>query len=230
MHHNLKKLRGYKIAASDGPIGSVKDFYFDDLSWAIRYLVVDTGSWLTGQLVLISPYSFGYIDEENKTLTLKLTKHQIEHSPSIDAHKPVSRQYENEYYSYYGYPTYWSGGGLWGMGGYPVIMPAAEVFNGRMDYTHRNDPDLRSAITVIGYDIEALDGTLGHITDFKVDDRSWDIRELMVDAGSWYSGKEVMISPTKVDRISYAETKVYVSLTKEDIRHTAAHDIVHAGV
>jgi sporulation protein YlmC with PRC-barrel domain len=229
MYHNLKKLHGYKIATSDGHIGHVKDFYFNDYTWAIRYLVVDTGSWLSGRLVLISPHSFGYIDEDKKTLTVNLSKKQIEHSPSIDTHKPVSRQYETEYYSYYGYPTYWSGGGLWGMGGYPMLLPATEVFDGRMDFVHRDDPNLRSAAAVTGYKIEAVDGTLGHITDFKVDDRSWAIPELVVEAGHWYSGKEVLISPWKVERISYAESKVFVSLTKEDIRKTSEHAVVQAG-
>ncbi len=229
MHHDLKKLHGYKIAASDGTIGHVKDFYFDDYTWAIRYLVVDTGNWLSGRLVLISPHAFGYIDEENKELSVKLSKNQIEQSPSIDEHKPVSRQYETEYYSYYGYPTYWSGGGLWGMGGYPMILPATEVFDGRMDYMHPNDPNLRSAAAVTGYHIEAVDGPLGRVTDFRVDDRSWDIRELVVEAGHWYSGKEVLLSPLKVARISYEQEKVYVKLSKDDIRKTAEHDVVLAG-
>lgn len=228
MHHNLKKLHGFKIAASDGQIGHVKDFYFDDYTWAIRYLVVDTGSWLTGRLVLIAPHAFGYIDEDQKILTLKLSKNQIEHSPSIDAHKPVSRQYETEYYTYYGYPNYWNGGALWGMGGYPMLLPATEVFDGRKDFVHPNDPNLRSAAAVTGYHIETVDGTLGHVTDFKVDDRSWAIRDLVVEAGHWYSGKEVLISPWKVERISYPESKVFVMLTKEDIRQTAEHDVVLA--
>ena len=68
MLHNLKQIRGHKLAASDGAIGHVKDFYFDDKTWAIRYVVADTGNWLTGRLVLLSPYSFGRLDYEGKVL------------------------------------------------------------------------------------------------------------------------------------------------------------------
>src|SRR5687767_2340606 len=55
MLRNIKDLRGYVIRAIDGTIGKVDDFYFDDEDWGIRYLVVDTGSWLSGRKVLISP-------------------------------------------------------------------------------------------------------------------------------------------------------------------------------
>ncbi len=106
MLQNIKQLYGDKLAAADGEIGHVKDFYFDDESWVIRYLVVDTGSWLTGRLVLLTPHAFGKLDQSEKMLHIKLRKKQIEDSPSIESHKPVSRQFEIEYYGYYGWPPY----------------------------------------------------------------------------------------------------------------------------
>src|SRR5471030_1010338 len=109
MLQNIKELYGHKLAASDGEIGHVKDFYFDDKTWVIRYLVADTGTWLTGRQVLLSPYAFGSFDQNEKMLRVNLTKRQIENSPTIDAHRPVSRQYEENYYRYYGWPTYWQG-------------------------------------------------------------------------------------------------------------------------
>ena len=123
MLQNIKQLYGDKLAAVDGEIGHVKDFYFDDESWAIRYLVVDTGSWLTGRLVLLTPHAFGKLDQSEKMLHIKLRKKQIEDSPSIESHKPVSRQFEIEYYGYYGWPPYWDGGGMSGMGPIPVALP-----------------------------------------------------------------------------------------------------------
>src|SRR5471032_2362823 len=116
MLQNTAELYGFKLTASDGEIGHVKDFYFDDKTWVIRYLVADTGSWLSGRLVLISPHAFGTLDENKKTLHVALRKKQIENSPSPESHKPVSRQYEIEYFRYYGWPTYWEGGAMWGMG------------------------------------------------------------------------------------------------------------------
>ncbi|MEO8053096.1 MAG: PRC-barrel domain-containing protein, partial [Acidobacteriota bacterium] len=110
MLRKAKDLSGYKLAASDGEIGKVKEFYFDDQSWTVRYLVADTGGWLSGRQVLISPYALDPANEGRNVIPVDLTKHQIEKSPSLDSNKPVSRQYELEYYPYYGWPGYWGGG------------------------------------------------------------------------------------------------------------------------
>ncbi len=224
-----KELYGDKLAALDGDIGHVKDFYFDDENWVIRYLVADTGSWLTGRLVLLSPHAFGKLDQHGKTLHVKLRKQQIEDSPSIDAHKPVSRQYETEYYGYYGWPTYWEGDAMWGLGGYPAALPPTKgEIEVRRQYRHRAEKHLRSSQAITGYQIEATDGTIGHVTGFMVDDRSWEIRDLVVEAGHWYAGQRILISPSRVKRISYEESKVYVDLSKLDIQQTVQND--HARV
>jgi len=224
MLYNTKQLYNSKLAALDGEIGHVKDFYFDDENWVIRYLVADTGSWLPGRLVLLSPHAFGKFSESEKTLQIKLHKMQIQDSPSIELHKPVSRQYEIEYYGYYGWPAYWNGGGMWGLSGYPMPLLKDEVKT-YQKYKHRKDKHLRSAQEISGYNIQSVDGEIGHVSGFMVDDRSWAIRELVVETGHWYSGKEILMSPSKVKRISYEESKVFVSLTKEDIQQTVEHEI-----
>lgn len=229
MLNNTKELHGLKLAASDGDIGSVKDFYFDDKTWVVRYVVADTGSWLTGRLVLLSPHALGLPDREARTLAVNLRKHQIEYGPSIEAHQPVSRQYELEYYRYYGWPAYWEGGGMWGFGGFPVVTPPLQEELTAHLHHHRNDKHLQSAHAVTGYAIETTDGTIGRVTGFMVDDRSWAIHELVVETGHWYAGKEILITPGKVERISYEESKVFVSLTKADIQQTAEHHVAHAG-
>ena len=227
MLHNIKELYGNKLVALDGDIGHVKDFYFDDKTWVIRYLVADTGSWLTGRLVLLSPHAFGKLDQYEKTLHVKLHQKQIQDSPSIESHLPVSRQYEEEYYRYYGWPAYWDGGGMWGLGGYPVVMPpplpVPPVHHPRADL------HLQSTRAVTGYHIQTADGTIGHVSGMMVDDRSWAIRDLVVETGHWYSGKEILFSPGKIERISYEESKVFVNLTKADIQRTAEHDLVKTG-
>jgi hypothetical protein len=101
-------LKGYKLHSLDGEIGKVKEFYFDDHHWTIRYLVADTGNWLTGRQVLISPYALVAVNKEEQYITIDLTKKQIEDSPSLNSDKPVSRQFEETYYGYYGWPMYWA--------------------------------------------------------------------------------------------------------------------------
>jgi sporulation protein YlmC with PRC-barrel domain len=233
MLQNIKELYGKKLGASDGEVGRVKDFYFDDTTWTVRYLVADTGSWLSGRQVLISPHAFGRFSADAHVLPVNLTRNRIENSPPIESHRPVSRQFEEEYYRYYGWPTYWAGGAVWGVGGFPVATPpltqTPPVPPGEMSRPS-GDPHLRSTKEIAGYHIQTIDGSIGHVTGLMVDDRSWTIGELAVEAGHWYAGKEILIPPVKVDRIDYAESKVFVNLTKTDIEGTPKGDVVHAGV
>lgn len=106
MLNNVKTLNGYKLHSLDGEIGKVKEFYYDDKHWAIRYLVADTGNWLKDRQVLISPYALVSVNKEEQSIAVNLTKKQIEESPSLNSDKPVSRQFEEEYYGHYGWPMY----------------------------------------------------------------------------------------------------------------------------
>jgi sporulation protein YlmC with PRC-barrel domain len=231
MLRNTKEIYGYKLIAADGDVGHVQDFYFDDKTWVIRYVVVDTGPWLTGRQVLLSPHAFGRFGEaDGKALPVNLTRKRIEGSPSIESHRPVSRQFEIEYYRYYGWPTYWDGGAMWGLGGYPALVPPTKAEReAHQEYHHRADKHLQSAHAVTGYHIQTVDGTIGHVSGMMVDDRSWGIRDLVVETGHWYSGKAVLISPARVERISYEESTVFVNLTKADIQQTAENHLAKAG-
>jgi len=232
MLHNIKELYGHKITALDGIIGHVADFYFDDKTWVIRYLVVDTGSWLSGRRVLLSPHAFGKWDQYEKTLHVKLQKKQIQNSPSIESHKPVSRQYEIEFYKYYGWPVYWNGGAIWGLGGFPMVKPPSkdEMDAHLEQHHHRTDKHLQSAKSVTDYQIQALDEPIGQLSSFLVNDRSWVIRDLVIETGHWYSGKVILVSSSKVERISYEESRVYVNLSKADLKQTPDNDLASAGI
>lgn len=231
MLQNTKELYGYKLAATDGDIGHVKDFYFDDNTWVIRYLIADTGSWISGRLVLLSPHAFGSIDADQKTLHVKLRKKQIEDSPSPEMHQPVSRQYEIEYYRYYGWPAYWEGGAIWGLGGFPVVLPPSreEIAATNRRIHHRDDKHLQSAKSVTGYAIHATDGEIGSVAGFMVDPKSWAICQVVVETGHWFSGKEILLSPAHIRRISYEDSTVFINVDKSAVEHTAEHQLVKAG-
>ena len=225
MLRSLRQLYGKKLGASDGDIGHVKDFYFNDQQWAIRYVVADTGSWLSGRLVLISPHAFGNLHQDGDCLLVNLTRQQIENSPAIESHKPVSRQYEEEYYRYYGWPSYWDGGETWGAGGFPPphLMPSKRARD-RSDDLH-----LQSTQALSGYPIQTSEGAIGHVIDFIMDDKSWAICHLVVETGHWYSHKEIVISPKHIDRISYEESKVFVNVTKEAILEAPQYHVSPLG-
>jgi len=234
MLRSIKQWYGAKLGASDGEIGHVKDFYFDDQNWAIRYVVADTGSWLPGRQVLISPHAFGNLHEAGKLLHVNLTRKQIEKSPSIESHKPVSRQYEEEYYRYYGWPYYWQGDGLWGMSGFPILeLPTrplpSEAVTASGPQPERADAHLRSTQAVNGYHLQASDGTIGHVCDFMMDEQSWAIRQLVIKTGHRFSGKELEIPTSKVDRISYEESTVFVNMTGEAVEQSPAHHLPPVG-
>lgn len=230
MLRSIKQLYGDKLGASDGDIGHVKDFYFDDQNWAIRYLVADTGTWLTSRQVLLTPHSLGRLDEAEKILRVNLTRKQIEDSPSIDLHKPVSRQYEEEYYRYFGWPYYWRGDALWGMSGFPILELPADPLPAEPaaidPHRERVDAHMRSTQAVKGYHLQASDGITGHVADFMMDDQSWAIRELVIKTGHRFSGKEVQIPTSCVQKISYDDSTVFVSLTREDVEQGPAHEPV----
>lgn len=227
---SMKTFEGFTIGATDGDIGKVEGFYFDDVSYTVRHIVVDAGGWLAERKVLISPISLREVDAENKRITATLTKSQVKGSPDVGMDQPVSRQYETAYYRYYDYSPYWTGPYLWGTVPYPgPLTPGAAVppeherrWNwGAKEYS---DPHLKSSTVVIGYYIHAVDGDIGHVEDFLVDDRSWTIRYMVVDTRNWLPGKKVLVSPEWIERVDWNDSKVYVNMVREQIRNSPEYD------
>jgi len=216
MLNKAKTLAGYKLHGLDGDVGKVKEFYFDDHHWAVRYLVADTGTWLTTRQVLISPYALETVNKEEKYIAVDLTQKQIEDSPLLTTDKPVSRQFEESYYGYYGWPMYWNGPLMWGPS--PNIereigKPRALNSGGKPWDIH-----LRSTSVVSGYNIQATDGELGHVDDFIIDDATWAIRYLVIDTRNWWPGKKILISPQWIERVSWDLSKVFVNLSQATIQ------------
>jgi hypothetical protein len=218
MLNKVKTLKGYKLDSLDGEIGRVKEFYFDDQHWAVRYLVADTGNWLPGRQVLISPYALGVVNPRTQSVSINLTNKQIEESPSLASDKPVSRQFEVGYYEYYGWPTYWSDRYMWGS--YPYIVRNRDQWKEFNSGATAWDPHLRSTNAVSGYHIQAADGEIGHVDDFIVDDETWAIRYLAIDTRNWWPGKHILISPRWIESINWSESKVFVDLSRETIQHS----------
>jgi hypothetical protein len=235
MLRSIKQLYGSHLGASDGEIGHVKDFYFDNRTWAVRYVIADTGKWLPGREVLLSPHAFSSSQAAGKTVLVNLTRKQIENSPSMETHKPVSRQYEEEYHRYYGWPYYWEGDRLWGgMRDFPILELPPEFSPGEHEALvgpklKSADADLRSTQAVCGYHLQATDGIVGHVCDFLMDDKSWAINQLVVKTGHRFTGKEVQIPVSQVERISYKESTVYVKLSKEAVEKSPEHRLIPNG-
>lgn len=226
MIRNIKRLIGYRLAAVDGEIGHLKDFYFDDCEWTVRYAVAEAGSWLHSRQVLLSPHAFGEIAHAEEALHVELSREQVKHSPPIDTHKPVSRQYEEEYHRYYGWPYYWQGAALWGMSGFPILHQRSEPFLGEQARIHRSGKErggsLRSVHVVFGYRVQADHNVVGRLTDFLVDDENWEIQSCVVDSGSRLTGKRVLVSPAQIDRISWDTSTMQLNVAESIILQAPA--------
>jgi hypothetical protein len=211
MLRNTNDLENYAIRATDGEIGHIRDLYFDDQNWVVRYLVAQADFWLSNRRVLISPLSVSGPDWAGKTLPVSIDKAQVSKSPSIDAAMPPSRQSELQYYHYYGYPYYWSETGQAGQGLQPDAL------------AQHADPQLCSCAAVTGYQLRATDGDCGKVTGFLLDESSWAIRYLVVDTGSWRMDHQVLLAPSRITAVQRQDKTVSVDLSCDAVKDLPAY-------
>jgi hypothetical protein len=221
-------INGYVIEASDGRLGIVSDLLFEDVDWAIRWLVVDTGSWLSGRKVLLALSALGQPDRALRHFPVKLTMQQVKDSPDVETDQPVSRQIEAHVYNYYGWDPYW-GGGLTPMSNamaLPFVAPLHLSQTNLRDLRNADaqpiegDPHLRSIAAVTGYRIHATDGEVGHVEDFLVDDAGWSIHYIAVDTRNWWPGEKVLISPRSVREIDWANGLVHLDVDRQKVKNS----------
>jgi hypothetical protein len=219
-------INGYAIEASDGPLGTVSDLLFEDADWTIRWLVVDTGNWLSGRKVLLPLSALGQPDPALRHFPVKLTMQQVKDSPDVDTDQPVSRRIEGHIYDYYGWDHYW------GSSFFPTGSAMATPFVAPLDLseakprdpgsadaqTYERDPHLRSIAAVTGYHIHAVDGEIGHVEDFLVDDDGWGIRYITVDTRNWLPGERVLISPRSVREIDWPNRLIHLDVDRQKVK------------
>lgn len=233
MLRTLKALDGMTIKATDGEIGRVTDAYFDDQLWTVRYLAVNTGGWLSGRKVLVSPLAVDAVEWGERCVRVVLTREQVRGSPDIDTDKPVSRQHETAYFDYYGYPYYWSGGLRWGQMAFPPALSLKDEresiapVSSRGGSAQRSDPHLRSLNAVLGYHIQAIDDSIGHVDDFLFDERDWSLCFMIVDTRNWLPGRHVILAVDWAERVSWDERKIHISLTRDAVRESPQWDSQH---
>ena len=232
MLRNSSEIIGYTIGASDGQLGKVTDFLFDDDTWLVRWLVIDTGSWLSGRKVLLPPSVLGHFSAIGDQFSVRLTKQQVKDSPGVDTDLPVSRQMETNTYDYYGWNPYWSsglymGGYTWGAGNMtPVpygesLRRAEEIAAEEQEH---NDLHLRSVKAVTGYHIHASDGEIGHVADVLVEDADWGIHYLVVDTRNWWPGRKTLVSPRSIKDIDWTKRQVDLNVVRQRVKDAPTYD------
>lgn len=226
MIHSLSDVKGFTIHASDGEIGKIEDCYFDDEQWTVRYLVVRTGSWLFGKEVLLSPIVVERVDFEHKEIICKISSKQVESSPSVETEKPISKQQEQEFSRYFGYPVYWGGAGFWGDAMHPgaLFFPPEEIPEDEIAREKDRDHHLRSIDEVCGYRVWTKAEKVGKVQDFHFDDATWIIRYLEVHTGGITRSKEVLFSPRWVTQVDWAQAEVTIGLDKDKVENAPVYD------
>ncbi len=236
MLRTLTEIKKCTIVATDGDIGSISDVYLEDEGWTVRYFVVNTGTWLPGRKVLISPMSIRTERSDAGHIAVNLTRDQVRHAPDVDTAMPVSRQQELEVASHYGHPSYWEGPYRWGGGPFPGYwtegggdfassrVPSSVEREIRARQEENKDPHLHSANKLVGYYIAAKDGDIGHVEELVLEERDWAIRYIVVDTRNWLPGRKVVISPSWVDRVSFEDSKLYVDMDRDAIESSPQYE------
>lgn len=213
-------LKGYQLSAKGEAFGSVKDFLFDEDHWTIRYMVADTGRWLSGRKVLVSPVALRPPDWASGSLYVELEKEQLEKAPALETDAPVSRQYEMSWHDALGYPYYWGLATPWAYGlspwdrakGEPAAKAPAEAS------PEDRERVLRSVEEVRKYHIKANDGEVGHVDDFIMDDETWAIRYLVIDTRNWLPGRKVLLAPGWTGDIDWKQRHITTTLSRDAIK------------
>ena len=219
-------LHGCPVEAGDGHIGAIEFFLFNDPSWKVRWMVVDTGHWLPGRQVLIHPSAIAPLDltlpakrvlpmmsmGDTLVVSVQLTKQQIEASPEAREDQPVTKQMETDLYE-------------------SLIFPRPQRVRADAE-SHRadGDPHLQSVASVNGYHVHATDGDLGHVENFLADDADWDIRYLVIATRNWWPGKPVQLALVYGDGNRLVRTSINVNVTRDQVKSSPAPDpLAHGG-
>jgi sporulation protein YlmC with PRC-barrel domain len=228
MQRNIKSLIGYGMEATDGDIGKVEDFYFEDTTWVIRYLILKTGNWFLYREVLISPKAIVKKYKAPGLFAVNLSKEQIRTSPDIDTDKPVSRQQDMQLYGHYAWQGYggsgFYAGGSANMDEDPIIDEKIMTEADTNDKRSNDDLHLRSTKAIIGYHIHASGGDFGHVSDFILDDDNWQIKYLVVDSHDWFGGKQFLIETGMIKEIQWENSKVILNISINAIKDSPLFD------
>ena len=226
MLRQIRELGTYRLHATDGDIGHLEQFYFDDRDWKIRYFVVDIGTWLHGKKVLMLPSAIIGVDAPTRTINTAFTKQQVQESDGVGTHKPEGLEQPHDYSLYLGWP-YYLGNALNDSDYGPEPGRAHDPEKGETSehsFRHAYDEHLRSSKVVSRYHVMAVDGEIGQIEDGTVDDQTWTIQYVVSNVRNWWSAKKVLLPTEWISWVSAPESNVYVSLTRNNIATAPAFD------
>ena len=216
MLYRVKSIDNFTICSKDGTIGKIKELLFDDQKWDVRYMVADTGNWLPGRKVLISPEFMLELSQEKQCVNVDLIKKQIKDSPPLTSDVPVDRQRDKDYWGFFSLPES-------PLTKLPADQPDQEALNRRelherFEEEHSWDRHLRSTLAATGLTVEAPDGEVGQIEDFIIDDQTWSVRYFIVKTSDWWPGHQVLVAPPWISKMNWGSSKIFVGIDREPFK------------
>ncbi|MEO8029152.1 MAG: PRC-barrel domain-containing protein [Bryobacteraceae bacterium] len=208
MLRTLESILGYRLVALNGEIGKVHDFYLDEEFWRLRYLVVETGSWLDRRRVLIAPAALGSIEGERREFAVHLNRDQVQSSPDVNTDQPVSRQQEMRTNAHYGWPAYWAPDA--------IMIPGPILTSGRVARASA-DPHLRSFREICSYTVDDGENAIAKVQDFVIDDSDWSVAMMIVAYGGWIDPRQVATPADRITNISWANRTITIRYSREQL-------------
>ncbi|HET6615018.1 MAG TPA: PRC-barrel domain-containing protein [Dehalococcoidia bacterium] len=217
----IGNLPGYEVRARDGLAGHVRDLYFSDDRWDIRYVVVDLGGWLRHQRVLLPPEAVEVRDPHERQLLVSMSRAEILRCPRADSARPVSIAMALRYRNFVTWPALWVSAYAMNPDGGSAVWPVHPWPQQQADGEEQTERHLRSARAIMGHHVLGTDLPIGEVRDFALTD-DWRIEDLIVETGSWLHHQRLMVAPYWVQRVSWEMSSVFLSISSEAALRMAA--------
>jgi sporulation protein YlmC with PRC-barrel domain len=203
----LTELKTYQVTSRGGEIGRVADVVFPRGEWVVRYIVVRSDE-LERKIIL--PCScLEQANRRKRLLEADVERSQVEASPDLDLTKQIEHREEQDLYECYGWPPYW-------LQEEQDVTPTGALSGepeqtGGPDQAEFSSPELQLATDLVGaYAVHAHEGEFGVLQDIAVDDQTWMIPYLVVDAPAKHSC--ILVETDRVSEVDWVTKEVYVSL------------------
>ena len=222
MLQSVKQIIDRPIRTTDGMIGKSVDAYFDDYFWVLRYLVLDTGTWLSRQRILLPPAVLGRPDWTAEYIPVALTKNQMAERLGLENNGQFSpKKRKHTPHSHVSPPQETDSALLPGPRPPGLDLKGKSVLDkpGASQPETQDEPHLRSAKEIMGYNVQTMDSAVpGFLDDLIIDDSNWEIPYLVVDARDWLAKKEVLVTPQHICSISWKEHVVHLNLWQDSVK------------
>ncbi len=219
MFISIKSIGAYSVHCTDGELGVLEAFHFDDRTWSIRYLVININSLLNPKRVLLLPTAAYELSWSDHSIKVNLNKKQVMNATPYSADLPVSVQHElldrkNFHTLYLSDP--WSGSVL------PMWFPNTDKAGELVEVI--GDEDLRCTSMTIGYKVMASDKQAGKVVDMILDDHEWKIKYLVVDTNGFLPLGDVLLSVKHVDGFVTDDEIISIDISSDELKHCPKYD------